>query len=196
MRIISKSFSKNSYPGKFTSVVLLSDEDVRKNRKVGKRNNFWHFLGNWFNSEALSHKWEQSKAVTKKSLSTFWQRFLAIFSEFVQFRGAVWEARQANKEQEKVNCKKIVVVLIFLNFCRVCIVQKPLLVSEKNEEVTKNRKVQINAAAIFLRRIIKFEIACNPGHKWEIKPKEIKRSLVNQRIEPMGRNFRRPGPVK
>ena len=40
----------------FTSVVFLSDEDVRKNRKLRKRNNFWYFLRNWLNSEALSRK--------------------------------------------------------------------------------------------------------------------------------------------
>ena len=71
------------------------------------------------------------------------------------------------------------------------------LVSEKNDEVTGNRKLRkIVAAAIFLRRIVKFVIAWNPGHKWEIEPKEIKCSFVKQRIEPMGRNSRRPGPSK
>ena len=30
----------------FTSAVLLSDEDVRKNSKVGKWNDFSHFSGN------------------------------------------------------------------------------------------------------------------------------------------------------
>ena len=52
---------------------------------------------------------------------------------------------------------------------------------------------KIVAAEILLRRIVKFVIACNPGHRWEIKPKEIKRSFANQR---RGRNFRWPGPVK
>ena len=122
---------------------------------------------------------------------------MAIFLDFVQFGSAVWEARQASKEQKQSKLQEIVVVPIFLNFCRVCMIQRPLLVSEKNEEVTESRKVQnILSAAIFLQRIVKFVIACNPGHKWEIKPKEIRRSFVNQRIQPMGRNFRRPGPVK
>ena len=30
----------------FTSAVFLSDEDVRKNSKVGKRNDFSHYSGN------------------------------------------------------------------------------------------------------------------------------------------------------
>ena len=76
-------------------------------------------------------------------------------------------------------------------------IQKPPLVSEKNEDVlTENRKVRkIVAAAIFLRRIVKFVIACNPGQQWEIKSKEIRCSFVKQRIEPMSRNSRRPGPA-
>ena len=74
---------------------------------------------------------------------------------------------------------------------------EPPLVSEKNEEVTENRKVRkVVAADIFLRRIVKFAIAWNPGHKWEIKPKEIKCSLVKQRIEAMSRYCRGPGPSK
>ena len=39
-----------------TSAVLLSDEDVRKNSKVGKRNDFSHFSGNSLKSKALSGK--------------------------------------------------------------------------------------------------------------------------------------------
>ena len=40
----------------FTSAVLLNDEDVRKNSKVGKRNDFSYFLENCMNLEALSGK--------------------------------------------------------------------------------------------------------------------------------------------
>ena len=49
------------------------------------------------------------------------------------------------------------------------------MVSEKNEDVvTENRKVRkIVAATIFLRRFVKFVIAWNPGHKWEINPKKL-----------------------
>ena len=64
----------------------------------------------------------------------------------------------------------MVVVAIFLNFCSLYNSEPPL-VSEKNEEVTENRKVR-KIVWIFLRRIVKFVIAWNPGHKWEIKPKE------------------------
>ena len=66
-------------------------------------------------------------------------------------------------------------VPIFLNFCRVCI---------------ESRKVRNIIAAEIL---LKFVIAWNPGHRWEIKPKEIKRRFANQQ---RGRNFRSPGPVK
>ena len=40
----------------FTSAVLLSDEDGRKNSEVGKRNDFSCFTGNEMNLEALSGK--------------------------------------------------------------------------------------------------------------------------------------------
>ena len=53
----------------FTSAVLPNDdeeeEEVRKNGKVGKRNDFSHFLENEVISEALSGKWGKQKSSEK-----------------------------------------------------------------------------------------------------------------------------------
>ena len=71
------------------------------------------------------------------------------------------------------------------------------MVSEKNDDVlTANRKVRnIVAAAIFLRRIVKFVIACIIlDISGKLNPKKF--GVVKQRIEPMSRNSRRPGPSK
>ena len=62
----------------FTSAVLLvSDEDVRKNIKGRNRNDFFHFSGNWLNLETLSVS-DNNKEVTRNRkvrprFFQFWQ---------------------------------------------------------------------------------------------------------------------------
>ena len=62
----------------FTSAVLLvSDEDVRKNIKGRNRNDFFHFLGNWLNLETLSvsdnNKEVKRNRKVRPGFFQFWQ---------------------------------------------------------------------------------------------------------------------------
>ena len=92
-------------------MVLLSDEDVRKNSKVGKQNNFWHFSRDWLSLETLSRiKVRTKQSSNEKSLSTI-SRFdndLSPFSQNLLNSEAPSGKRDKpirNKKTE-VNCKK------------------------------------------------------------------------------------------
>ena len=135
---------------------------------------------------------EKSLSTTSRFDNDFWP-----FSQNLFTSEAPSGKRDKPIRNRKSKLQRIILVPTLLNFCTICIIQKPRLVSKKNEEIAENRQVRkIGAAKIFVRRILKFVITCNPGHKWEIKPKQLKCSFVNQRIEHMSCNSRRPGPSK
>ena len=95
----------------FVVLNLLSDEDVRKNSKVAKQNNFRHFSRDWLNSETLSRiKVRTKQSSNEKSLSTT-SRFDNDLSPFSQnlLNSEVPSGKRdkpiRNKKTE-VNCKK------------------------------------------------------------------------------------------
>ena len=141
---------------------MLSDEDVRKNSKVGKRNDFSHFSENLFNSEALSGKWEQQSANWIVATTTF-QYFHRIC--WIRKPRLVSETNQKVTKNSKV--KTIVAAPIFRNSRRICWIRKSPLVSGKNKEVMENRKVlKIVAAAIFRGKSTKNRKICDCVQFW------------------------------